>query len=381
VRLGELIKVIDRRYPQEWAASWDAVGLTVGDPDREIRSILFAVDPVEATVSEALEMGADLLITHHPLFLRGVHSVAATSFKGRLVHRLIEGGCGLFTAHTNADVARPGVSDALAEALGLMVGEALVPAPAGLEKIITFVPTADTPKVIDALSAAGAGHIGNYSRVAFASAGRGMFTPEQGANPAIGEVGRPEVVDEERIEMIFPGEIRNRVIAALGVAHPYEEVAYDVVRIENPDPLRGTGRIGLLDQPVSLSDFVGAISSALPIGPGGVRYAGDPARVIRRVAVCGGSGDEFIPAARHADVDAYVTADLRHHPVSEAMESDGPALIDVGHFASEWPWLRSAASGLTSDLQQLGITVAMQVSTLSTDPWVGMHHVTKEHMS
>jgi dinuclear metal center YbgI/SA1388 family protein len=269
--LAAILALLDAAYPPEHAQSWDAVGLVCGDPEAQVNRVLFAVDPVDSVLDEALEWGAQLLVTHHPLLLRAVNGVPSTNFKGRNVHRLITGGCALLTAHTNADVARPGVSDALAEALGLAVGEPILPLP------------------------------------------------------------------------------------RLGVP--------------GADPRLGLGRYGELPEAEPLGAFAERVGRALPATASGVRVAGDPDRPIRRVAVCGGAGDDrdLLAAVRAAGVDAYVTADLRHHPAAEAMEQarfgGGPALVDVAHFAGEWPWL-SVAAGLLA-----GGTVETRVSTIVTDPW------------
>src|SRR5918912_1720325 len=192
-------------YDPAWAREWDAVGLVCGDPAAPVRRVLLAVDPVEVVVDEALAWHADLLLTHHPLLLRPVHAVAATSFKGRVIHRLVRSGCALYTAHTNADVAARGVSDALARVLGLTDLEPLAADPADpVDKIVTFVPVDGVDKVVDALAAAGAGEIGEYSRCAFASTGTGTFVPGSGARPTVGEIGHRADVDEHRVEMVLP---------------------------------------------------------------------------------------------------------------------------------------------------------------------------------
>ncbi len=229
--VADVIAVLEAAYPPTLAADWDAVGLVCGDPAEPVRSVLFAVDPVPATVDEAA--GSQLLVTHHPLLLRGVHGVAADTPKGALLHRLIRTGTALFTAHTNADAADPGVSDALAGALGLQVRGPLVPAPdPPLDKIITFIPVGPAITTVrDALSAAGAGRIGDYSDCSFATAGTGQFKPLIGANPTIGEVGQLERVAETKLEMILPRDRRAAVVAALRAAHPYEEPAFDLFEL------------------------------------------------------------------------------------------------------------------------------------------------------
>src|SRR3954447_6237173 len=188
-RLADVLAVLDRLYDPAWAESWDAVGLVCGDPDADVRRVLFAVAPVRRVAHGAVERGADLLLTHHPLFLKPVHGVAATTPKGRLVHHLITNNVALHVAHTNADVADPGVSDALADAIGLSRLAPIAPGPAEpLDKVVTFVPHADAEKVLDALAAAGAGAIGDYTRCAWTTEGNGTFRPEKGAQPTIGTV-------------------------------------------------------------------------------------------------------------------------------------------------------------------------------------------------
>lgn len=367
--VGDAIAALEAAYPPGLAADWDAVGLVCGDPADELRSVLVAVDPVPETVEEAVAGGAQLLLTHHPLLLRGVHGVGADTPKGALVHRLVRAGAALFTAHTNADAADPGVSDALAAAIGLDVLGPLEPAAARpLDKIITFVPTGpDLGAVHTALAAAGAGNIGDYSHCSFATAGTGQFKPLAGAHPTIGEVGRLERVAETRLEMVLPRHRRAAVVAALRAAHPYEEPAFDLLELAPIPSTRGLGRVGALPAPEPLSAFTARVARALPATAWGVRAAGDPDRAVQRVAVCGGAGDSALDAALAAGVDAYVTADLRHHPASEHLLRPGaPALVDVAHWASEWPWCAQAAAVLRA---ALGGSVEVRVSTRRTDPW------------
>jgi dinuclear metal center YbgI/SA1388 family protein len=260
VRIADAVAALEARFPSAWAESWDRVGLVLGDPDTPVRRVLFVVDCVPETVDEAVGVGADLIVAHHPLLLRGVSSVAPTTYKGRIVHRLIRAGVGLFTAHTNADVANPGVSDALAARLGLLDTRPLRPSP--------------------------------------------------------------------------------------------------------EDPTRGTGRIGRLPEPVPLARLCAQAASALPPTAWGVRAAGHPFRMIGTVAVCGGAGDPYLADAAAAGADAYLTADLRHHPASEFLAAGGPALLDAAHWATEWPWLDAAAAALRTDLP-----VQTVVSDVDTDPW------------
>jgi dinuclear metal center YbgI/SA1388 family protein len=369
--LAEIIDVLDGLYPPSLAAEWDAVGLVCGDPAESIERVLFAVDPVESVVDEAVERGVQLLVTHHPMFLRGTSSVAATTAKGRSIHRLIRAGIALQVAHTNADHANPGVSDALAAACGLVDTRPLDPLPApALDKVVVFVPQSDAEKLIDALAAAGAGEIGDYARCAWTTDGVGTFVPRDGARPAVGKVGETVRVGECRVEMVFGRQLRADVVGALRSAHPYEEPAFDLFELASWPGSTGTGRVGELPVATTLGAFSAAVGSALPSTPAGGRVAGDVRRAVRTVAVCGGAGDAYLRQATASGADVYVTADLRHHVVSEHLAEGGCALIDMPHWATEWPWLPDAADRLRSGLAARGTTVSTAVSTVPTDQWV-----------
>jgi dinuclear metal center YbgI/SA1388 family protein len=370
--VGDVQAVLETAYDPRRAEEWDAVGLVTGDPADEVRKILLAVDPTHDVIDEAVETHADLLVTHHPLLLRPVNSVAATTPKGRAVHKLISNRVALITAHTNADAPPGGVSDAMAQALGLDDAKPIAPQPQDPEdKLVTFVPQADTATVIDALAAAGAGDIGAYERCAYTSPGTGTFRPTPDASPTIGEVGAIEEVAEIRVEMVVPRTRRGAVVAALRAVHPYEEAAFDVYELANQPSLAGSGRIGRLAEPMTLRDFAAAVVAALPSTAGVARVAGDPEQPIRTVALCGGAGDFLLDRVRASGADVYVTSDLRHHPASELREHGAPALIDVPHWAAEWTWLPAAERMLTAALAAQGITVETRVSTIVTDPWTG----------
>ena len=373
MQLADVVALVEGWYPPHRAEEWDSVGLVCGDPDAEVRTILLAVDPVQAVADEAVALGADLVVVHHPLYLKGTTSVAASTSKGRVVHDLVRAGCGLLTAHTNADSPTGGVSEAIALALGLHDVRPLDPDPLeARDKLVTFVPVADAEKVRAALAAAGAGQIGDYDTASFSTAGEGRFRPLAGANPTIGSVGELEVVAEVRIEVVLERRLRAAVVAALLAAHPYEEPAYDVVELADlPDPTRGSGRIGVLPAPVALRELAEHAASVFPSTAAGLRVCGDPDLTVSTVALCGGSGDFLLGHARRAGADVYVTSDLRHHPASESVEDGGPALIDVAHWAAESLWLPVLRDRLVAVLNQRGPddTVAVHVSTINTDPW------------
>lgn len=362
-RLDAVVREIESRYDPAWAESWDAVGLVCGDPATNVRRALLAIDPVEPVVDEAVAQGVQLLVTHHPLFLGGTTSVAATTAKGRVVHRLIAAGIGLYVAHTNADVANPGVSDALAGALEL---HDLTPLRArggdAQDKLVTFVPSEAVDRLLDTLAEAGAGVIGDYTRCAFLGDGVGTFRPGEAAHPTVGEPGRVERAPEVRVEMVLSRSRRAAVVRALLATHPYEEPAFDVFELATPVGNRGLGRIGSLAAPMSLRDFTAHVATRLPETAWGVRAAGEPDRAVHRVAVCGGSGGDLAAVAASLGADVLVTSDLKHHSTSEAVADTGVALVDAAHWATEWPWLQQAAT-------ELATTVEASVSAIVTDPW------------
>ncbi|MEO8887958.1 MAG: Nif3-like dinuclear metal center hexameric protein [Jatrophihabitantaceae bacterium] len=369
-RLADLIAVLDGWFDPAWAESWDAVGLVCGDPSEPVERMLLAVDAVPSTVDEAIATRAQLLLTHHPLLLTAVHGVSANDPKGALVHRMIRAGTAHFVAHTNADVADPGVSDALADRLGLLDLRALEPHPdPPPAKLVVFVPQADAPRLIDALAAAGAGAIGRYDRCAWSAEGAGTFRPLEGADPTIGRVGRVEHVTETRVEMVVPAVRVEAVVAALRAAHPYEVPAFDLLAQLPGATTRGTGRVGVLREPMTLREFTSHAAAVLPATAWGVRAAGDPERSVRTVAVCGGSGAAYAETARRAGADAFLTADLKHHGTVEAVSErggDGMALVDAAHWATEAPWLNVVAARLR---ERFGTTVEVRVSHRVTDPW------------
>lgn len=372
VTLAEIIAVLDTAYPPALAESWDSVGLVCGDPAEPVSSVLIGVDPTAGVVEEAIGAGAQLLISHHPLLLRGVDTVGAHTPKGALVHKLIRARCALFTAHTNADSADPGVSDALAGALGLMGLRPIAPKPrAPLDKWAVLVPSADAAAVRQAMFDAGAGRLGDYDHCSWSVPGTGQFRPLDGASPTLGRVGAVESVAEERVELVAARGLRARVLSAVRAAHPYEEPAFEVLEIAELDSPLGLGRVGELPEAMTLAEFTALVGRSLPATEWGVRAAGDPDRVIRTVAVCGGSGDSYLGAVTRLGVDAYVTADLRHHPADEHLRAGGPALVDVAHWASEQPWCAQAQSVLEG---VFGDRLTVRVARTRTDPWTVAHH-------
>lgn len=365
VTVADVVGAMEQAYPPHLAEDWDKVGLICGDPSATVRHVAFALDCTDAVVDRAIADGAQMLIVHHPLLLRGVNSVAANTPKGRVIHKLLTNGIALFSAHTNADSARPGVNDKLAELLGVHPGRPLRPIEEPLDKWGFTVPLTDAAAVKSAVFAAGAGNVGEYEQACYEFPVKGQFAPTAQANPHIGTAGGGlETVEELRVEFIAPRRLREKVRTALLQAHPYEVVAYDVAESHTGPADQGIGRVGELDSPMTLREFAARVAERLPVTRWGVRAAGDPEAMIRTVAVASGAGDSFLTQIAKMDVDCFVTSDLRHHPVDEHLRMGGCPVIDTAHWASEFPWCEQAAG-----VVQKKVHVATTVIDIRTDPW------------
>jgi len=368
--LSQVLALLEDRAHPATAEDWDRVGLVTGDPAQPVARVRFAVDATPDVVADTLAAHADLLVTHHPLLLRGVSSVAETSSRGRTLAALIRSGCALFTMHTNADQALGGVNDALADVCGMAPeGRSPIRALTGPDqvRVVAHVPTEHADRLIDAMAAAGAGTIGDYRSCAFWAEGTGQFRPVGTAQPTIGEVGEVSRVAELRVEMVALAGSVPAVLEAARRAHPYEEPAVSVVPLL-PAPLAaGLGRVGVV-APTTLSQLAGQVARALP-GSVGVRVAGDPTRPVTRIAVCSGAGDSLLADVAALDVDAYVTSDLRHHPALDFVTDSDTALVDIPHAGGESLWLTAWAQQLVADASARGWSLTADATSLNTDPW------------
>ena len=367
-RLADWIQVVDALYPQSHAASWDVSGLQVGDPNDPVNGVLLCLDAVTATLDEAAARGADLLLTHHPLLFRPLQRLTPATVPGRLALRAARSHIAVLAAHTNFDSAADGTTEPVVRLLDLRDVTPLAPALGdGDCKLVTFVPPEATQLVRSALAEAGAGSIGAYRACSFAVRGTGTFVAPATANPAVGEPGRRNEVAEDRLEMVVPRTRLGAAVAALRRAHPYEEVAFDVIELLGAGQGdRGMGRIGNLPEPVALRTVGERLAVGLPSPH--LRVGGDLDRPIRRVAACGGAGDSLIGAALDAGADCYITGDMRHHAALDA-RSAGMAVIDAGHYATEAAALPILHQALAQASARRGLTARLLASAVRTDPF------------
>lgn len=351
ISLEDSLKALEGLAPLALAESWDNTGLQVGDPNSTVKRALVALDPSPETIAKALKTQSDLIVTHHPLFFKPLSKIDLSQPTGRLVATLIKESIALYCAHTNLDRASGGLNDILAKRLELGNTTALCSGEP-LSKIVVTVPPDYAKALTGAMSNAGAGKIGAYSACTFTTMGLGEFTPGEGATPFIGEVATPTSVEEARIEMVAPASRLSSVKRAALAAHPYEEPALDIYPMSTTSSEGALGRVGTLEAPLALEDFSSAVKERL--GAKGVRFVGDGAVKVQRVAICGGSGASLWPLALSAGADVLVTGDIKHHDALDA-QGVGMALIDAGHSATEEVALETMA-GL---LRQSGLEVAV----------------------
>lgn len=333
IRCQSFLTLLEQWAPLYYAEDWDNAGLHAGDRNKEISRIMVALSPGEAAVNAAVEAGVDMLLTHHPLIFRSMKQINSDTATGRSLLKLIRNDVNLYCAHTNLDIAKDGVNDVLAQALELEQVKPLADITHDIcYKVVVYVPAGYEEIVRQAMCKAGAGCIGNYSGCTFQAKGTGTFLPGEGTNPFSGEEGRMEYAEEYRLETVVPQAALSAVIKAMEAVHPYEEVACDVFRMENGGEERGIGRIGKLQNPMSLAEFLDF--TGLQLSCNHLTYQGDLTRQIKTVALCGGSGLSYLSAAKKAGADVYVTGDMRYHDAQAANELD-LCVVDAGHLATE----------------------------------------------
>ncbi|MBI5708305.1 MAG: Nif3-like dinuclear metal center hexameric protein [Armatimonadetes bacterium] len=345
----DVLDVIESFAPARWCLPDDGSGFQVGRRDAEVQTGVVSLDWSEGLADFAIESGAQLIVAHHPAIYRPIPGVTDASLAGRFIHRLIEGGIAYHAAHTNWDAAPGGISDTMASLLGL---QNVMPMGFGAEvdtvKVVVFSPAEAQEAIVDAMSAAGAGVIGNYERCVFGLAGTGSFRPLEGSNPVVGRLGSVEKVEEVRIEMRAPRRLASDVVEAMRANHPYEEPAYDVVLLK-PVVEMPLGRVGSMAEPCSLAEFIWVVNEAFGSA---AQVWGDPDKRIETVAVAGGAADEGMWEALRYGADAFVTGEIRQHMALEGSER-GLALFASGHYHTEHP----GCAALCAKLRELAPAV------------------------
>ena len=331
MKIKDITNCLEQLAPLSYQESYDNAGLIVGHPDDTVTKALICLDSTEEIIDEAIAQGCDLVIAHHPIVFTGLKKLNGKNYVERTIIKAIKNNIAIYAIHTNLDNVVMGVNDMIGKRLGLVNTTVLQPKRNLLKKLIVFVPIPHTDTLAKALFAAGAGHIGNYSEASFSTEGKGTFKGNEKSNPTIGEKEALEIVDETRLEMIFPAMIETNIIRTLLAHHPYEEVAYDIISLDNWHPQVGAGMIGELAEPMDTADFLMMVKTQLQTAC--IRHTQIISKTVKKIAVCGGSGSFLLTDAIRQKADVFITADYKYH---QFFDADGRILIaDVGHYESE----------------------------------------------
>lgn len=333
VSVKDVIKEIDRLAPPDLAESWDPIGLSFGSLKQPVKRVLIALDVDEQTIEEAKQKQADLIVTHHPAIFKAQKTLNQEDERRKQYIDLIKSDIAVYSAHTNLDAAEGGMNDWLADLLGIsQTGRQImsVSLERGFKKLAVYVPDYAADKVRKALHAAGAGEIGDYKDVSYTLGGYGRFTPQEGADPTEGEIGKEERIHEERIEMMVKDADILKSIEALKEAHPYEEPVFDIFTLEYKSDSFGLGRVGTLAEPLTASDLAAKVKESFDVD--GVRMGSvDPDKTHEKIAVLGGSGEKYYKEALEKGATLYVTGDISYHGAQDMLR-DGMDFIDAGHY-------------------------------------------------
>ena len=327
----EVVDTINSFAPLSYQESYDNAGINIGNESMPVKAVLITLDVTEAVVSEAVSIGANLIISHHPVIFKGIKQINNHSYTGRLIQQLIKNDITVYSGHTNVDVTWGGVNMKICEKLGLQNTRVLEPMKENLLKIVVFAPTEHAEQVREGMFKAGAGHIGDYDKCSYYLEGTGSFRGSDETNPFVGEKGSIHYEPETRIETVVPREKLRKVVRSMINAHPYEEVAYDVYPLLNEYQRAGMGMIGELPKSKNKADFLNHVKNTFRCEV--LKYTHMEKDELKKVAVCGGSGSFLLPKAISLGADAIISADFKYH---QYFDAEGKIMIcDVGHYESE----------------------------------------------
>jgi len=360
MKLYELTNYLESLAPLAYQEDYDNAGLIVGRPEAEIQQALISLDCTEAVVDEAIARHCQVIISHHPIVFKGLKKFNGKTYVERVVEKAIRHNIAIYAIHTNLDHIKEGVNKRICDTLGLKNCNILAPKGGLLKKLVTYVPANQASQVRDALFKAGAGHIGNYSECSFNTNGEGTFNGDASTNPYVGTPGTRHTEAETRIETIYPANLESKILMALFLAHPYEEVAYDLYPITNQHQQVGAGMIAELEHPLDERSFLQHVKQQLNASV--IRHTALTGKMVKKVAVCGGSGGFLLKQAIAAGADVFITADYKYH---EFFDAEGKIVIaDVGHFESE----QFTQHLLCEIIQKKFISFAVRLTEVNTNP-------------
>lgn len=360
VKIKDVTTYLETIAPLSYQESYDNAGLITGDAGAAVTGVLVTLDCTEPVVQEAIDKKCNLIVAHHPIVFKGLKRLTGSNYVERTIMLAIKNDIAIYAIHTNLDSVFTGVNRKLGERIGLKNLRILAPRTDTLSKLVTFVPQADTEKVLQALYDAGAGQIGNYKNCSFRTAGTGSFLPTADANPHIGTANRQEFVLEDRIEVLVPTPLKSQILKALRNAHPYEEVAYYLSGLVNDNQEVGSGMVGELENPLPPDEFLLSLKQKLNLKV--VRHTAMGKKPVSKVAICGGSGSFLLNQAIRAGAQVFVTADFKYH---EFFDADNQIIVaDIGHYESEV----STKELLQDVLMKKFPTFAINFSETDTNP-------------
>ena len=331
MKIQEIVSFLESVAPPVLQESYDNAGLITGNGNWNCMGIITTLDATEEVVQEAIEKKCNLIVAHHPIIFGGLRKITGKNYVEKTVITAIKNDIAIYAIHTNLDNVLHGVNAAIADKLGLVNQTILQPKNDTLKKLFTFVPVEYAEKVRSAIFTAGAGHISNYSECSFNAKGEGTFKPGEGTNPFTGKIGERHAEEEMKLEMIFPAWLENKILIAMIAAHPYEEVAYDIVGLENQNQQVGSGLVGELVVPFKEPEFLNLLKEKFNLSV--IRHTPLRGKPVKKVALCGGAGSFLIGAAIAAGAHFYISADIKYH---EFFDANGRLVIaDIGHYESE----------------------------------------------
>ena len=331
MQIGDIVNHLEQIAPSSLQESYDNSGLLIGEKSTEVTGIVVSLDCIEATIQEAIDKGCNLIVAHHPIVFSGLKRFNNANYVQRTVQLAIKNDIAIYAIHTNLDnVYANGVNDRIAKKIGLVNTQILVPKPGQLLKLVTYGPVAVGEQIKEALFASGAGHISEYSECSFTTLGTGTFKAGDDTNPSIGRIGERHSEEEVKIEVIVFGREKNKVLKALSDAHPYEEIAYELYPTLNTDKNIGSGMIGELSEEMETSEFLKHLKHSMELSVIKHTLFDKP---IKKVAVCGGSGQFLLSNAKSSGADVYITSDFKYHEYFDA--EDSLMICDIGHYESE----------------------------------------------
>ena len=358
--IADVIKFLETFAPPALQESYDNAGILTGNIAWECTGILTTLDAIPAVIEEAIHKKCNLVVAHHPIIFKGLKKITGKNYVERSIIMAIKNDIAIYAIHTNLDNVKKGVNYKIAEKIGLQDTQIMQPRDQQLKKLVTFTPITHAENLRGVMFAVGAGHLGKYSECSFSQEGTGTFMPQEGSDPFVGEIGKRHEEKEIKIEVIFPSHLQDKIIAAMIEAHPYEEVAYDIINLGNYLTDVGSGIIGDLSVAIDEKEFLSLLKSTFSLQM--IRHTKLAGKPIKKVAICGGAGSFLLPVALSQKADAYITADVKYHEFFDA--EDRILFIDIGHYESE----QYTIDLLYDILREKFINFAVRKTELNTNP-------------